>query len=90
MLLHGVSFWKPSPDDLLICGANNAGAVLINGEWRRIVTAICLFMWGSFTGDQHVVPVEPWPPGRAVAGFGCMLAAYILTGAAGKLAFHVC
>ena len=40
MLIHHVSYLNPSPDELLIFGANNAGSVLFNNEWWRIVTAM--------------------------------------------------
>ena len=40
MVAHGVSVGTPTTDQLMHWGANNAGSVLINGEWWRIVTAM--------------------------------------------------
>ena len=40
MVAHGVSLCSPTPDQLMHWGANNAGSVLIGGEWWRIVTAM--------------------------------------------------
>ena len=40
MTVSGVKPMNPAPEQLLHWGADNAGAVLLNGEWWRIVTAM--------------------------------------------------
>ena len=40
MVARGISPVSPTVDQLMGWGANNAGSVLINGEWVRIVTAM--------------------------------------------------
>ena len=40
MVLRGVSIWMPTLDQLMLWGADNAGNVLVGGEWWRIVTAM--------------------------------------------------
>ena len=40
MLIHHVSYLSPTPDQLMAFGANNAGAVLNNNQWWRIVSAM--------------------------------------------------
>src|ERR1700759_1949948 len=37
MILRGVSPMMPAADQLMLWGANNAGSVIILGEWWRIV-----------------------------------------------------
>jgi rhomboid protease GluP len=85
MDLTGVSPTMPSTEDLYRWGANNAGAVLLNGEWWRIVTAmfvhggilhIALNMWCLWNLGLLAEPL--------MGTFG-VIAVYILTGAAGNL-----
>jgi rhomboid protease GluP len=86
MVANHVSFWNPSPDVLLHhWGANDAGYVLINGEWWRIVTAmfvhvgfvhLALNMWCLWNLGLLAEPVM---------GSAGVVAVYILTGAAGNL-----
>src|SRR5271170_2632959 len=40
MVARRVSIGSPTPEQLMHWGANNAGSVLINAEWWRIVTAM--------------------------------------------------
>ncbi len=85
MVARHVSFLSPSPDDLLAFGANNAGAVLINGEWVRIVTAMFVHV-----GIIHLATNMwcLWNLGllaEPLMGSGGVVAAYILSGAAGNL-----
>lgn len=85
MLFRGLSIWSPTPDQLMNWGANNAGSVLINGEWWRIVTAMFVHvgilhlatnMWCLWNLGLLAEPL--------MGSFG-VLAVYILTGAAGNL-----
>jgi rhomboid protease GluP len=85
MLVKHVSFLSPSPDDLLLFGANNAGAVLIYGEWWRIVSAMFVHV-----GIIHLATNMwcLWNLGllaEPLLGSAGVLEAYILTGAAGNL-----
>jgi rhomboid protease GluP len=85
MVLRHVSYLSPSFDDLLAFGANNAGAVLINDQWWRIVTAMFVHvgiihlatnMWCLWNLGMLAEPL--------MGSLG-VLAVYILTGAAGNL-----
>ncbi len=85
MLANHVSFLSPSPEDLLHWGANNAGAVLIDGQWWRIVTAMFVHV-----GIIHLATNMwcLWNLGllaEPLLGSAGVLAAYVLTGAAGNL-----
>jgi rhomboid protease GluP len=85
MVFRHVGYLSPSPDDLLTFGANNAGSVLINNEWWRIVTAMFVHvgiihlatnMWCLWNLGMLAEPL--------MGSLG-VLAVYILTGAAGNL-----
>jgi len=85
MVLRGVSIWSPNVDQLMSWGADNAGNVLIEGQWWRIVTAmfvhagilhIATNMWCLWNLGLLAEPL--------MGSFG-LFAAYILTGAAGNL-----
>jgi rhomboid protease GluP len=85
MLVHHISYINPSPDELMAFGANNAGAVLINDEWWRIVTAMFVHvgiihlatnMWCLWNLGMLAEPLM---------GSAGLLAVYVLTGAAGNL-----
>jgi rhomboid protease GluP len=85
MVLQGVSPIAPSSDALMRWGANNAGSVLVNGEWWRIVTAMFvhggilhlgLNMWCLWNLGLLAEPL--------MGSFG-VVAVYVLTGAAGNL-----
>jgi len=85
MLAKGISFWTPTVGQLMAWGANNAGAVLIGGEWWRIVTAMFLHV-----GILHLATNMwcLWNLGllaEPLMGSLGVLAVYILTGAAGNL-----
>ncbi len=85
MVLRGVSIWMPTVDQLMHWGADNAGNVLIDGQWWRIVTAmfvhvgilhIATNMWCLWNLGLLAEPLMGW--------FG-LISVYILTGAAGNL-----
>jgi rhomboid protease GluP len=85
MVIHGVSAGSPSTDQLMHWGADNAGAVLNGGQWWRIVSAMFVHvgiihlatnMWCLWNLSLLAEPL--------LGSFG-VLAAYILTGAAGNL-----
>jgi len=85
MVANHVSFLNPSPEDLLHYGANNAGYVLINGDWWRIVSAMFVHV-----GIIHLATNMwcLWNLGllaEPLMGSMGVLAVYILTGAAGNL-----
>ena len=85
MVAHGVSVGTPTTDQLMHWGANNAGSVLINGEWWRIVTAMFVHV-----GILHLATNMwcLWNLGllaEPLMGSAGVLAVYILTGAAGNL-----
>jgi rhomboid protease GluP len=85
MVLGGVSPIKPTSESLMGWGADNAGAVLLDGEWWRIVTAmfvhggvlhLALNMWCLWNLGMLAEPL--------MGTFG-VFAVYLLTGAAGNL-----
>ncbi len=85
MIFTGVNPFKPSSQNLLQWGADNAGAVLYYGEWWRIVSAmfvhggflhLALNMWCLWNLGLLAEPL--------MGTFG-VLAVYLLTGAAGNL-----
>jgi len=85
MVAHGISLWMPTTDQLMHWGANNAGNVLIGGEWWRIVTAMFVHV-----GILHLATNMwcLWNLGllaEPLIGSWGLIAAYILTGAAGNL-----
>jgi rhomboid protease GluP len=85
MVLSGVSIGAPTVDQLMRFGADNAGNVLVYGEWWRIVTAMFVHvgilhlatnMWCLW---NLALLAEP------LMGSAGLIAVYILTGAAGNL-----
>lgn len=85
MVLRGVSPISPTPEQLMQWGANNAGSVLINDQWWRIITAMFVHvgiihlatnMWCLWNLGLLAEPL--------MGSFG-VVAAYVLTGAAGNL-----
>jgi rhomboid protease GluP len=85
MVAHGVSFRTPTTGQLMHWGADNAGSVLINGEWWRIVTAMFVHV-----GILHLATNMwcLWNLGllaEPLLGTTGVLAVYILTGAAGNM-----
>jgi rhomboid protease GluP len=85
MALRGVSIGSPTTEQLMNWGANNAGSVLIEGQWIRIVTAMFVHvgilhlatnMWCLW---NLALLAEP------LMGSWGLLGVYILTGAAGNL-----
>jgi rhomboid protease GluP len=85
MVARHVSAFSPTTDQLMYFGADNAGAVLIGGEWQRIVTAMFVHV-----GFIHLATNMwcLWNLGllaEPLLGSAGLLAVYILTGAAGNL-----
>src|SRR5271165_1974083 len=85
MVLSGVSFFAPSRQALMLWGADEAGSVLIVGQWWRVVTAmfvhggilhLALNMWCLWNLGMLAEPL--------MGSFG-LVAVYVLTGAAGNL-----
>lgn len=85
MLARGLSFWMPTADQVLRWGGENAGRVLVYGDWQQIVTAmfvhvgfwhIALNMWCLWNLGLLAEPLM---------GTAGVIAAYVLTGAAGNL-----
>jgi rhomboid protease GluP len=85
MVVRGVSLGTPTTAQLMYWGADNAGNVLIYGEWWRIVTAMFVHvgilhlatnMWCLWNLGLLAEPLMGWMG---------VLAVYILTGAAGNL-----
>jgi rhomboid protease GluP len=85
MVAHHVSAASPTLDQLMYWGADNAGAVLLLGQWWRIVTAMFVHV-----GILHLATNMwcLWNLGllaEPLMGSAGVLAVYILTGAAGNL-----
>lgn len=85
MVARGVSIVSPTTHQLMIWGADNAGSVLIHGQWWRIVTAMFVHV-----GILHLATNMwcLWNLGllaEPLMGSAGVLAVYILTGAAGNL-----
>jgi rhomboid protease GluP len=85
MAVGGVSIWNPTPDQLMVFGADHAGAVLQSGQWWRIVTAMFVHV-----GILHLATNMwcLWNLGllaEPLMGSAGVLAVYVLTGAAGNL-----
>jgi rhomboid protease GluP len=85
MLARGVSWWNPTSDQLMFWGADNAGSVLIQGQWWRIVTAMFVHV-----GILHLATNMwcLWNLGllaEPLMGSTGVVAVYVLTGAAGNL-----
>jgi rhomboid protease GluP len=85
MVLNHVSPVSPPSDQLMHWGANNAGSVLISGQWWRIVSA--MFVHAGFL---HLATNMwcLWNLGllaEPLMGSAGVVAVYILTGAAGNL-----
>jgi rhomboid protease GluP len=84
MVLRGVSFQSPSPEDLLRFGANNTSLVL-HGEWYRLLTATFVHVgWIHLATNMWCL----WNLGLLgeplIGPFG-LAAVYLLTGIAGNL-----
>lgn len=85
MVMTHVSPINPTPDQLLAWGADDAGRVLIGGEWFRILTAMFVHV-----GILHLATNMwcLWNLGllaEPLMGSAGVLAVYLLTGAAGNL-----
>ena len=85
MVLGGVNPIRPTSESLMGWGANNAGNVLVYGEWWRIITStfvhggilhLALNMWCLWNLGLLAEPL--------MGTFG-VFAVYLLTGAAGNM-----
>ena len=85
MVAQGASIWVPTTDQLIHWGADRTSNVLLYGEWWRIVTAMFVHvglihlatnMWCLWNLGLRAEPL--------MGSYG-LLAAYLLTGAAGNL-----
>jgi rhomboid protease GluP len=85
MLLNHVSGLSPTPEQLMQWGANNAGSVLVHDQWWRVISAMFVHvgiihlatnMWCLWNLGLLAEPL--------MGSFG-VVAAYVLTGAAGNL-----
>lgn len=85
MTMRGVSFTNPTGDQLMLFGADNAGSVLLHGEWYRIFTAMFVH-----AGILHL-SVNMWCLwnlgllAEPLMGSTGVIAVYVLTGTAGNL-----
>jgi rhomboid protease GluP len=85
MLLHHFSMWNPTPEQLLLFGANQPKSVLLYGDWWLVVTAMFVHV-----GIVHLA-TNMWCLwnlgllGEPLIGPFGIFAAYILSGAAGNL-----
>jgi rhomboid protease GluP len=85
MVLTGASFWDPTIDQLLKWGANNGTAVLVHGQWWRLITAMFVH-----AGIIHIATNMwcLWNLGllaEPLMGPLGVVFAYLLTGFAGNL-----
>lgn len=85
MVLTGVSILSPSPEQLYNWGANYGPAVLVGGEWWRLITAMFVHV-----GIIHIATNMwcLWNLGllaEPLMGPMGVVAAYLLTGFAGNL-----
>src|ERR1022692_2047168 len=85
MVARGVSAGSPTVEQLMQWGANNAGNVLLGGEWWRTVTAMFVHV-----GILHLATNMwcLWNLGllaEPLMGSLGVIAVYVLTGAAGNL-----
>ncbi|MGB6194204.1 MAG: rhomboid family intramembrane serine protease, partial [Terracidiphilus sp.] len=85
MVVSHVSPVSPTPEQLLAWGADHAGAVLLGGQWWRIVTAMFVHV-----GILHLATNIwcLWNLGllaEPLMGSVGVLGVYVLTGAAGNL-----
>lgn len=85
MVAHGISWLSPTVGQVMNWGANNAGSVLLEHQWWRIVTAMFLHV-GII--DLSINMVSLWVLAQwaePLMGSMGLIAVYLLTGAAGNL-----
>jgi rhomboid protease GluP len=85
MVAKGVSPGSPTTDQIMHWGANNAGSVLVNGEWMRIVTAMFVHVGFLHLGLNMWCLWNLGLLAEPLMGSAGVFAVYILTGAAGNL-----
>lgn len=85
MVFSGISPVSPNVEQLMHWGANNAGYVLLYGEWWRIVSAMFLHVGILHLGLNMWCLWNLGLLAEPLMGSLGLIAAYILTGAAGNL-----
>jgi rhomboid protease GluP len=85
MVLRGVSFTDPSIDALVHWGANNSNLVLYNGDWWRIISAMFVHVGIIHLAGNMWCLWNLGLLGEPLMGPLGVLAAYLLSGAAGNL-----
>ena len=85
MVFSGVSISNPSVEKLLLWGANNATAVLVFGQWWRIITAMFVHVGFIHLAGNMWCLWNLGLLGEPLIGPVGVFAAYILSGAAGNL-----
>ena len=85
MTISGVKPMSPTTDQLMRWGADNAGNVLYQGEWLRIVTAMFVHVGILHLGTNMWCLWNLGLLAEPLMGSLGVFAVYILTGAAGNL-----
>jgi rhomboid protease GluP len=85
MVMRGANPFSPSVDQLMGWGANNAGSVLMDGQWWRIVTAMFVHVGILHLGTNIWCLWNLGLLAEPLMSSGGLIAVYILTGAAGNL-----
>ena len=86
MVLHGVAIVAgPTIPQLAHFGANNAGLVLADGQWYRLVTAIFVHIGIIHIGTNMWCLWNLGLLGEPLLGPWGLIAVYVLTGVAGNL-----
>jgi rhomboid protease GluP len=85
MVLSHVSFMKPTSQQLFAWGATDPAAVLIGGQWLRIITAMFVHVGLIHLATNMWCLWNLGLLGEPLIGPLGMFAAYVLSGAAGNL-----
>ncbi len=89
MVANHVSAFSPTPLQLLHWGADNAGLVLIGGQWIAHCDSDVCARGDSASRDEYVVPVESGLAGRTVDGVGRRPRGIPAHGICGELAVDI-
>jgi rhomboid protease GluP len=85
MVASGVSFQSPTPNDLYHFGANNTSAVLLQGQWYRLLTATFVHVGWIHLATNMWCLWNLGLLGEPLLGPFGLAAVYMLTGIAGNL-----